>query len=515
MNDPVLNRAMFRPAVGPMSSYGTGIASNVASPDEAARALQTAFQPIGYAGGGQVIDGVKHFKKGGENDTSDGGSDQPLTPSTTVPQDDTVPILGGMFRVPRNPMRAKTYGGTSADPADTRTYRERYNLPPLSQFQRDVGSGLDTAGAGISAVGGKIGEVLDKIEPTPEEIRANEELKRNNSMFFGGIKSVKDPTLEGAPAAASYFGSAPAEGPGSYAEQKKLRKEYENSVNEAKAQASSGVYGSPTVSPETVRKGIAAQEATQKAAERANSLREAEAQASSGLYGSPNAKPAVDTAAAIAKRDAADAAGKKDEESGLGKRLTLRIDELKQERAANKAQQRENQLLALMQAGFAAAAGKSSSALSNIAAGGSSGIATLADLEKTRRAEDTSLRKEGLELELAKEKMIESSAERKSQREMLAAQRQQSLLQNVTVNARQEVSAINSTIANEEAKLLNPAITEDQKAPIRAEIGRLKNQRDVAAQQLYDVYAQMGLRRPMTPEQQQPAAGFSYIGPKK
>lgn len=503
MNDPVLNRAMFRPAVAPMSSYGTGIASNVASPDEAARALQTAFQPTGYAGGGQVINGVKHFKKGGENNISaDEGSDEPLTPSTTVPQDDTVPVFGGMFRVARNPMRAKTYGGTSADVADTRTYRERYGLPPLSQFQRDVGSGLDTVGAGISAVGGKIGEVLDRIEPTPEEIRANEELKRKNATFFGGIQTVKDPTLEGAPAAASYFGSAPAEGPGSYSEQKRLRKEYENSINEAKAQASSGMYGSPTVSPDTIKKGIAAQEAAQKAAERANALREAEAQASSGIYGSPNAKPA------------ADAAAKKDEESGLGKRLSLRIDELKQERAANKAQQRENQLLALMQAGFQAAAGKSSSALTNIASGGAAGIATLADLEKTRRAEDTALRKEALELELAKEKLIESAKERKSQREALSAQRQQTLLQNVSADSRQEIGQINNTIASELAKLQTPGITDDQKAVIKAEITRLENQRDAAREQLYAVREQMGLPRMKTPEQQS-AAGFSYIGPKK
>jgi len=125
--------------------------------------------------------------------------------------------------------------------------------------------------------------------------------------------------------------------------------------------------------------------------------------------------PAAATATAAPPADKAGAgagAKKPDEESGLGKRLSLRIDELKQEREANKAQRRENQLLALMQAGFQAAAGKSSSALTNIAGGGAAGIATLADLEKTRRAEDTALRSESLQLELAKEKMLESSKER-------------------------------------------------------------------------------------------------------
>jgi hypothetical protein len=207
------------------------------------------------------------------------------------------------------------------------------------------------------------------------------------------------------------------------------------------------------------------------------------------------------------------AAKKPEEESGISKRLTLRIDELKQEREANKSQRRENQLLALMQAGFQAAAGKSSSALTNIAGGGAAGIATLADLEKTRRAEDTALRGEALQLELAKEKMIESGAERRSQREMLTSQRQQSLLQSVTVNTRQEVSGINSTIASEEAKIASGmGLTEEQKAPIRAEIARLKDQRRAAEQQMYDVYAQMGLTRPKTPEQSgMPPAGSKII----
>lgn len=193
-------------------------------------------------------------------------------------------------------------------------------------------------------------------------------------------------------------------------------------------------------------------------------------------------------------------------------RLTIRLEELKAEREANKAQRKENQLLALMQAGFAMAAGRSPSALANISAGGAAGVATLADLEKTRRAEDTAIRREALDLELAGEKMRESRAERQAGREQTAAQRQQSLLQNVSVNTRQEVSSINTTIANEEAKLLNPAVTEEQKAPIRSEIQRLKNQRDAAVEQMYSVYESMGIKRPKTPEQ---AGEFKFLGAKK
>lgn len=429
MNDPVLNRAMFRPVVVPMSSYGTGIASNVASPDEAARALQTAFQPTGYAGGGQVINGVKHFQFGGLNKL---GNNPP-----------------GPTDIPR------------FDPGDMVSSDGLFpSMPPVTGEEEQQG-------------------------PAPKYVPKTPIMR----YLYGLIEAT----------------------PGRLAAFDKLQKEKETAAAIAQARAENRV---PTIFEEVTDEDRAAAAAKQQAAvdeiRRAAGIttlpdtsRKAAAEAAARYDDGVSSSTAVPAAAPAEKPPAEKTGGEKkaDEESGLGKRLSLRIDELKQEREANKAQRRENQLLALMQAGFQAAAGKSSSALTNIAAGGASGIATLADLEKTRRAEDTALRKEALELELAKEKMIESAAERKSQRELLASQKQQSLLQNVTVNARQEISGINSTIANEEAKLLNPAITEEQKAPIRAEIARLKNQRDVAAQQLYDVYAQMGLRRPMTPEQ--------------
>ena len=195
-------------------------------------------------------------------------------------------------------------------------------------------------------------------------------------------------------------------------------------------------------------------------------------------------------------------------------RLSIRLDELKAEREANKSQRKENQLLALMQAGFAIAAGRSPNAIQNIAAGGASGVATLADLEKTRRAEDTALRREALDLELAGEKMRDSRADRQAGRELTATQRQMSLLRDVSVNTRQEVSSISNTIAGEEAKLLAMGLTEEQKAPIKSEIQRLKNQRDAAVEQMYSVYDSMGIKRPKTPEQQQ-AGEFKFLGAKK
>ena len=149
-------------------------------------------------------------------------------------------------------------------------------------------------------------------------------------------------------------------------------------------------------------------------------------------------------------------------------RLTIRLDELKAEREANKAQRKENQLLALMQAGFAMAAGRSPNALANIAAGGASGVATLADLEKGRRAEDTALRREILETELAGERTSEARAERESARQDRALSREQSGLRALTdANVRREGQLENYKIRLE-ALIKDQSIPETEKVRYRS-----------------------------------------------
>jgi len=376
MNDPVLDRAMFRNQA-PVSSYGTGITSNVASPDENARALQMAFQPTGYAGGGQVINGVKHFQQGGEN-VSKGRS-----------------FLGGMFRLP-DPERVlvpKRYTPVMQDIEDkalTPSEIEDQQLGEAmtqSQFSRDVDA------------------YLKKKEPT-EAQRAAAEPARQAIL---GPRRLGENIEAGRSVAAQAQAEAPPR---------------------------PGILDYFTKPAEQRRADIA--RTAQSDTETLAKIREAQPNPPPGAgipsipVPPPAAPPAAEKPPAAAtptvpppadKMVAAGGEKKVDEESGLGKRLSLRIDELKQEREASKAQRKENQLLALMQAGFAAAAGKSSSALTNIAGGGAAGIATLADLEKTRRAEDASLRKEGLELELAKERLIESGKERVAAREERALSR--------------------------------------------------------------------------------------------
>ena len=151
----------------------------------------------------------------------------------------------------------------------------------------------------------------------------------------------------------------------------------------------------------------------------------------------------------------------------------LEIEKLKAEREANKAQRRENQLLALMQAGFAMAAGRSPNALANLAAGGASGVATLAGLEKDRRAEDTALRREILERELAGERTSEARAEREAARQDRALSREQTGLRSqAEINARRE-GQIENTRLRLEALVNNPLVPDTDRTRYRSQLEAL------------------------------------------
>jgi hypothetical protein len=75
--------------------------------------------------------------------------------------------------------------------------------------------------------------------------------------------------------------------------------------------------------------------------------------------------------------------------------LELTLDGIRSERAAER---RENALLALMQAGFAIAGGRSPNAISNIGAGGQAGIAAFAAMERASREDAAARRREAIQL---------------------------------------------------------------------------------------------------------------------
>ena len=450
MNDPVLDRAMFRNQ-DPVSSYGTGITSNVASPDENARALQMAFQTTGYAGGGQVINGVKHFQQGGEN-VSKGRS-----------------FLGGMFRLraPDQMLVPKRYTPVMQEIEDKA-------LTPSEIEDQQLGEAMSQ-----SQFSKDMDAYLKKKEPTEAQRAAAEPAREallNPRRMGENLAAGREVAMSEAPAAPprpgllDYF-SKPA------------------------AQRAAEMQTSAAADAATLEKMKAARPAPLPSGGITAIEKPAAAEAPAAVP-----PPATNAAAELAKAkaDAEAAAGsgaaakKPDEESGLGKRLTLRIDELKQEREASKAQRKENQLLALMQAGFAAAAGKSSSALTNIAAGGSSGIATLADLEKTRRAEDASLRKEGLDLELAKERLIESGKERAAQRQLTAEQRAVQDRNNQAINLRQAHDSLGSRINSLDTRLLTMSNDPTAAAEVRKTRDELQAKYDVLDASLINMFARQG-----------------------
>jgi len=96
------------------------------------------------------------------------------------------------------------------------------------------------------------------------------------------------------------------------------------------------------------------------------------------------------------------AAKPRDEQSISTKLDDIRQERLSKEQARSAAERRENMLLALMQAGFAMAAGRSPNAISNIGAGGQAGIAAFAGMEKARREDEAMRRREALQLDIAK-----------------------------------------------------------------------------------------------------------------
>jgi hypothetical protein len=123
-----------------------------------------------------------------------------------------------------------------------------------------------------------------------------------------------------------------------------------------------------------------------------------------------------------------------------------------------------------MQAGFAMAAGRSPNALANLAAGGASGVATLAGLEKDRRAEDTALRREILERELAGERTSEARAEREAARQDRALSREQTSLRSLSDSNRSYAQQASNTLLRLEALVKDPLVPQSDKDRYRANI---------------------------------------------
>jgi hypothetical protein len=409
MSDPVMRRAMFRVG-GPVSSAGTGITSNVASPEENAKALQTMFAPS-FRKGGEV----QYFQEGGE------AVDEELAAAQAAAEDEA------RFRQLPPERQAAEMSALERLRAQTRNPEPRFK-PLMQVFRENRTLPIDR-----------------EQEYTGRSMRGENPTRMR--MVDGSIS-----TMEGFMPPHMQDGSPPSAPRYSAAEIAQLRSQ---AVEDQKAE--NAMYRQAEEDEARYRAAVARDTAP------------------SRTDGAVTREPVKD-------------------------RLTLRLDKLQADREENKQKRRENQLLALMQAGFAAAAGRSRNALSNIAAGGVSGVQTLAELEKDRRAEDRALRREILETELTQERMREAAAERRAAREQTAAERERTMLQTVSSNINNRLGNIRSDILSARTKL-TPGIPEDQKREIEIEIANLSAQAREEQDRLNQLYDRLGISKPRTAEQ--------------
>jgi hypothetical protein len=366
MSDPVMRRAMFRQG-GPVSSTGTGITSNVASPEENAKALQDMFQAPGFRKGGEV----QYFQEGGE------AVDEEVAPQGEVQ-------MSALER-----LRAQTRNPEPRFKSVMDIYREGRTLP-IDREQEYTGRSMRGENVNEPSV--------DVSKPIPRP----------------GIAGI---IL------------------GAYERAGGLSK-----IGEAIARNLPGSRGSVDVAGERAAAGsaqLARQAAADQIAER-EMYRQAAEDEARYRGNAASEQPTAEGNRLLTRLEDI----RSQREAAAEKKREDRLNSLLQEREANKERRRENQLLALMQAGLAAAAGRSPNALANIAAGGISGVQTLAELNKDVRAEDRALRREIIETELTQERLREAAAERQAAREERGLSREQTALKNLSdLNARYAIAA--------------------------------------------------------------------------
>jgi hypothetical protein len=320
-----------------------GIGS-MTTPDQNAQALRNMFSPQTFKRGGEVINGVAHFADGNE---------------VVIPQ--------------------RRYGGTGPDPADTRSYRERYGLPALSQFQRDIGAGVDAAARAL---------VPDERPATQEQkdvgegrMKAMSDAIKAQRATMEGIEGARGRVSErmsGAPAAPSYFGSSTPE---QYDEARKRREEYDA---ETLRQAQENLPPPPANAEEEAAAKLraGAQEALMADQDRRDIMRPG------GMFaiGEP---PAPSSPAPVSPPAPAVPPPNKTDEP-----IQTNLEAIKARREASDKQREENKWMGILAAGLGMMSSKSRTAAGGIGEGGLQGLQTFAGLEKARREDEAQRRHE-------------------------------------------------------------------------------------------------------------------------
>jgi hypothetical protein len=398
MANQVLSRPMFKQSqtANPVAPTVGGI-GGMTTPDQNAQALKNMFAPTVpaarptqsfpvpqamYKRGGEVIDGVAHFAEG----------DEVVAPQSLIPQ--------------------RTYGGTSPDPADTRSYRERYGLPALSQFQRDVGAGLDK-------IGGKIKEAFTGTEPTQAEIDAAkaraqpgmdalEDLKTRTNAAEEARKEIQRRNAA-APASPSYLRSSD---PATFEAETRAREEHDAQTLAQAQGAVPAARPNPVTEQEaTVERLRAATRAALAAPVTGASFME-EAASSPGLNRVTTSPMAPALSPPVTPPALPPVANGQE----------LQLQSIKARREQSEKDREQNKWMGLLSAGLGMMAGKDKNAFANIGAGGQQGIATFSSLEKARREDEATRRHEDIQMaQLAQQKTL-SENQLRQQKELTLAQ---------------------------------------------------------------------------------------------
>jgi len=504
-NDPVLSRPMFSnslaPTVQPFQAHGTGITSNVVSPDEGAKQLISTFGGSGMAGmaGTGYADGgyVKHFKEGGYN----------------------LPNIG--LRVGKNDQYYNEPAITAGDP----TYREN--------IQADI-----TRPEGYTFVNPYKDDVSDSTERRRLTSRVPDEYKslQLSRLEEEQAAEARRALLERARAAGAKTGTTQFE--------RSMDPTSSNMDDEAEARmqrARSGV-GSLTskISAAYERAGEEPPyEGVNYNEQMAGVDRTAPISSRTGdeEYGPPMPSPSEDSKKGEEQGPPMPPKGSaSDREKRAGKGgLDLLLEDIKNRRAASAEEKENNKWMALMQAGLAIAGGRSPHALQNVGAGGLQGAQAYAASEKERRAEDRALFSEEAQVRLAQEKMAETADERAAQRELLTSRERERLheraltreqqahdrgiaaLNTAAGQTRQELNDISNQLSRLDGEIRRYELTMATDPEVsKAAIARLNQEKQAYADRAAEVRSRqdelLGLQGRKVPERNQDFSGFRMLG---
>jgi len=337
MNDPTLNRPMFQQTPSATSSLmpATGI-GGMTTPDQNAQALRNMFSPQAFRGGGEVINGVKHFEGGGENFVPDiyrQGDARPVPPQqdpgASTAQEAAPPPA------PPAPSSAPDTSALGAVPTGIRQLVDRKPAAPTQSSNVPVQREIETSEAGQRAMA-KIS--AGRLSKNPKMVQEG----------FSELQAITDETYA--------RNNIP---PASNEEANRLRAAGIETLKDSVA----------PISPEAM--------AAMEDRDRRDVTRPG------GMF-SIGAPPAAAPPAA----PAVPPPNKKDEP------IATNIETIRARREASDKQREENKWMGLLAAGLGMMASKSRTAAGGIGEGGLQGLQTFAGLEKARREDEANLRRE-------------------------------------------------------------------------------------------------------------------------